>query len=397
MLNFRYRSSIVLVPGLFLAASWVVQADVSVARGAKNDESCSGHKNRDGDLQPTPSMVQRDVLEFAMSVDEERREAPEVAPEVGTPDALLSRMEAPEVAAALLSTGGAPEVVAPDAPLSKVSVIPAPKVVAQPQQKPSGKSNAASLSEAVMEALDGRYNAKEVADAQQLQSMRCRVAAEFSEFLRRLGVWKLVALSTTRTSGTWVLFVPLLMISITVVLIWALWKDTVANKECDRWWDLKSRPARGSFREGLPMPKPLHSTQVSQPPSIIALLASPGKPSELMPGKTPEMSATSLVQQTNWLSGWHSATPTCGWVDSTRPDWLPERRSATPVFGRADNPNLSIDQLARGGISAQISSCQKTQSAACSYLRSWSPDSTRVVFCRSMTCMARQFFMLLIV
>jgi len=303
----------VLVPGLFLAVSWLAQSDVCVAHAAKNDESCSGCKDVDEDLLgPTSSMVQRDVLESAMSVDEEQQEAPKLA----APDARLSKVEASVVAAA-------------DARLSEGEVTHAPRVLAQPQQQMPGKFHAGSLSEdgdagSFMDALNRGCTDSAAVGAQLLCSMKRQVAAKFRESLLCLGVSgpELVA---TRASWTLVLFVPLLMVGLLVLLITmrSWWKETVANKLCDGWWEPKSRPARGSFRDASSLPQPQQATHASQPPSVMDILASPGKPRGLMPGKTPQKSATPPLQQ---------------------PIWLSERRSATPTRGRADSPKLALDR-----------------------------------------------------
>jgi len=287
----------VLVPGLLLAASWLAaQADVCVAHGANNDETCSGRKDEDADpLGPTPSMVQRDVLESAMSVDEERQEAPE---------ATL-----------------------------------APRVVAQPQQDLPGKSHAGSPSEAghssedtgSFMALDGRHTASAAVGAQLLQTMKRRVAVEFREFLRRLGVSEL-ELVATGSSWTLVLLVPLVLVGIIMLLIAmrAWWKDTVANKERDGWWEPRSRPQRGGSRDASSMPQPQQATNASQPPSVMGIFASPGKPRELTPGKTPQ--SPLLRETTGGL--------------------LSERRSATPTCGIAETPKLSVDP--RGHLCSEL-------------------------------------------
>jgi len=284
MLDFRYRS-IVLVAGLFLAASWPAQADLCVTQGAKNDESSTKGHNDKGS---TPSMVQRDVLEFAMSVDEERREAPEVA----APAARLSNVEAPEMTIA-------------DAQLSKVEATPAPWEEGHPQPQLFSKSRAeagnSSGDDSSMEALNRKYTATAAAGIQLLRSMKRRLATGFRDILRRHGVLKQVERYTARASFALFLFLPLFMVSFIVLLIVmnAWWNDTNANKERNMWWDLKSRPPRGSFRGASSMPIPQHATQISQPPSLITL---PGRPSELTPGRMPRKSVTSMVQQTDWLS-----------------------------------------------------------------------------------------------
>jgi len=322
MLYFRYRGSIVLVPGLFLTAAWVAQSDICV--GATSDETCSGRKEDDGDLLgPTPSMVQRDVLESELSVDEERQEAPEIA----APTMRLSKAEAPEIEA-------------PTTRLSKAEATLAPRMAQFRQLPPSNPSVASDPKVAdskdagsFMEALDSRYTAGAAAGAQLLRSMKLRVAAEFREFLRRLGVAEL-ELVATRASWTLVFFVPLAIVGVIVLVIAmrAWWTDMVVNKERDGWWEQKPRPTRGGgFRDASSVPQPQQASHASQPPSVMGLLASPGKPRDLTPGKTPgktpQKPATPLLQQT---------------------DWPAERRSTTPAGLQPDSPKHSLDQLARG-------------------------------------------------
>lgn len=283
MLNFRYCVSIVLFPGLLLASFLVAQS-----HGAKIDKSCSGRGDDDGAPFGTPLMVQRNQMEFAMHVDEELPE----------------------------------DVEAPSALLSKVDVTPAPKVVARPQQKLPGKSVAGFTSEAVngidvssfTDALNRKYTASVAVGAQLLQSMKHRVAAEeFHKVLRHLGLLEL-DLIATRASWTMAFFVPLLMVGLIVLLVaMRAWlKDAVASKG-DGWWEPKSRPAYGNFRDASSMPQ-RHPAHASQPPSVMGLIASPGKPRDLTPRKTPQ----------------HVSTP---------PAATPQRPSITP--------NLSIDQLAQ--------------------------------------------------
>jgi len=313
----------VLVPGLFLAASGLARADVCVAQGRKDEHA---------ELRaPSPSMVQRDVLESAISVDEEQQETLEVA----APGAQLTTVETPEVAAARLSKVDASRAAPPNAPQSKVEATPAPRLVAQPQLELLSKSHAGSLSKAdnsnrdvgsLMEAINRRYSARAAVGTQMLRSMKHGVAAELNEFLRRLGVLELEAI-TTRASWEMVILVPLVVVGIIVLLmaLRAWWKDTVANKEQDGSCDPKSQPARGSFREASFTPRPKQAAQASQLPSLMGLLASPGKPRELTPAElsrertrgktsraTPQKSATPLVQQTDRQSEKRSATPTPG-------------------------------------------------------------------------------------
>jgi len=138
-----------------------------------------------------------------------------------------------------------------------------------------------------------------------------------------------------------VIFVPLLVVGVIVLLIatGAKWKDKVA----------KSRPTHASFREASSMPQPRQAAQASRPPTSMSLLASPGRsraptPRESFkktPEKTPQRSATPLVQQTNGQSEKHSATPTNGWARS------PKLSLDQQVRGHS--PKLSLDQLVRGG------------------------------------------------
>jgi len=283
MLDFRY-CLLVLALGLVVAASWPAQADVCLARGAKNDQSCSGRKEEEGDiLKPTPSMVQRDVLEFAMrSIDEERREAQQVAAQIS-------------------------EVSAPDVPLSNVEMARA----AQPQSHTGSPVKADSRGDvdSLILAFDRRCTATATVGVQLIRSVERRVAAEFREFLGRLGVWKLHEVFLSRASWTWALFLPPLLVGFIVLFIAvvACRKDTVTNKERDmRWFDPKSRPARGSFRGASSMSIPQQATQASLPPSVMGLLPLPGL---LTPG----------------------------------------RRSATPASVRAHSPKPFPDIVGRGG------------------------------------------------
>jgi len=336
MLDFRYRGSVVLVHGLFVAASWLMHAD-----GAKNAQSCVQRKDEDESIfRATASMVQRDVLESAMRVDEERPEVLEVA----APDARLTKVEAPKVAAVRLSKVEASKVAAPDAPQSKVEATPAPKVVAQRQQQLPGKYHAGSPLEAgnskdvgsLMAAFGRRYTASAAVGAQLLHSMKLRVADEFREFSRRLGV-KELELVTTRVSWANPILVSLAVVTFIVLLIAvrAWWKE-----QRDVFLDPKSQQARGSFQEASSFPQPPHATQASQRPSIMGLIASPGKQRELTPGKTPQKLATPLVPQTSLspLVQQASETPLV-----QQKSWQSERRSATPTGGLADTLPDTLD------------------------------------------------------
>jgi hypothetical protein len=250
-------------------------------------------------------MVQRDVLESALSVDEERHEPLEVA--------------------------------APNALLSKVEATPAPRVVAQRQQQLPGKSDVGSISRAAnssgvgsfMQAFDRRYTATVVVGAQLLQSMKRRVADEFHEMLRRLGLSELELIATTKASWTMVFLVPLLLVGIIVLLIamkeW--WKDTLANKERDDWWEQKPRPAHGNFRDASSMQHIQQVTHDGQRPSAMGLLASPGKPREMTPGKSPQKSATPLLRETTPLP--QQRTPQLHQMD---PERATPRQSESPMY-----------------------------------------------------------------
>jgi len=267
----------VLTSAVLLAASGVVQSDMC-AEGAKAESSCPLRQDEDRGLPgPTSVMVQAHVLESEMRVDEERHEA------------LLA--------------------AAPTAQLSKVEATLAPSV-ALPQQTNPGRSDAGSNSETIdskdagslMESFDRRYMATAAVGSQLLRSLKRRVAAELREFLRCLGVSELV-LAVGVSTWTLVFLVPMLIVSLIVLFIGlrAWWKDALASQERRETWDRKTPTARGSFKDATFMPQPPQVSGASQPPSVMGLLATPGKPRDMTPAKTPGMTpqkpATPVIPQ----------------------------------------------------------------------------------------------------
>lgn len=319
MLYLRYRGSAALVLGLLLAASWAAPFEVCVSPGTIVDESCSGHKDEDGDLLGlTPTMLQSSLLESEINVDEERQEVPEVPAQHVRP-----------------SSSKVSEVTAPHSQLPNAEATPAP-MVPQPQQQMPNKSDGVSF----IEALSSSCTA---AGARLLRSLKGQIAAELRSFLRRLGVLEL-ELIATKASLTLVFLLLLLAVGLIVLLIVmrAWFKDPVKNPmDHDSLLNPKARLTRESFRADSSMPQPqkgtamTHMSIVSQPPRhldphasgviVMGPHASPGKPRDLLPGQTPQQlatpqqkpatpqkSATPLLQQTDLSSGRRSVTPAHG-------------------------------------------------------------------------------------